>query len=433
VAGHPVAAFLNPLDSLHGMRAWPSPDISTLPVVGPPVALHDTASGARVTTAPDGPARLYVCGITPYDATHLGHAATYVAFDLLNRAWRNAGHEVVYVQNVTDVDDPLLERAAKVHVNWVELAERETELFRQDMTALRVLPPDHYVGAVESIPLAVALIERLDAAGAIYRVEDDLYFSVTSDPAFGAESGWSREQMLEVYPERGGDPDRPGKKDPLDCVVWRGRREGEPSWESPWGPGRPGWHVECTAIAQEHLGAAFDVQGGGSDLVFPHHEMCAGHAQVALPGTPFAQVYSHGGMVAYDGEKMSKSRGNLVFVSALRNSDVDPMAIRLALMRHHYRADWEWTDDELWTAVDDVDRWRRAFSLGAGAPATPVVGEVLAALADDLDAPRAVAAVDRWVAATLGTDGLADTRDPDAAVQLLAVVDAALGLSLWPR
>ena len=415
------------------MRAWPSPDISTLPVVGPPVALHDTASGARVTTAPDGPARLYVCGITPYDATHLGHAATYVAFDLLNRAWRNAGHEVVYVQNVTDVDDPLLERAAKVRVDWIELAERETELFRQDMAALRVLPPDHYIGAVESIPLVISLIERLDAAGAIYRVEDDLYFSVTADPAFGAESGWSREQMLEVYPERGGDPERPGKKDPLDCIVWRGRREGEPSWESPWGPGRPGWHVECTAIAQEHLGGAFDVQGGGSDLVFPHHEMCAGHAQVAVPGTPFAQVYSHGGMVAYDGEKMSKSRGNLVFVSALRNSDVDPMAIRLALMRHHYRADWEWTDDELWTAVDDVDRWRRAFSLGAGAPATPVVGEVLAALADDLDAPRAVAAVDRWVAATLGTDGLADTRDPDAAVQLLAVVDAALGLSLWPR
>ncbi|MCB0894569.1 MAG: cysteine--1-D-myo-inosityl 2-amino-2-deoxy-alpha-D-glucopyranoside ligase [Nocardioides sp.] len=415
------------------MRAWPSPDISTLPVVGPPVVLHDTASGGRVTTTPDGPARLYVCGITPYDATHLGHAATYVAFDLLNRAWRSAGHEVVYVQNVTDVDDPLLERAAKVRVDWIELAERETELFRQDMAALRVLPPDHYIGAVESIPLVISLIERLDAAGAIYRVEDDLYFSVTADPAFGAESGWSREQMLEVYPERGGDPERPGKKDPLDCIVWRGRREGEPSWESPWGPGRPGWHVECTAIAQEHLGGAFDVQGGGSDLVFPHHEMCAGHAQVAVPGTPFAQVYSHGGMVAYDGEKMSKSRGNLVFVSALRNSDVDPMAIRLALMRHHYRADWEWTDDELWTAVDDLDRWRRALSLGAGAPAGPVVEEALAALADDLDAPRAVAAVDRWVDATLGTDGLADTSDPDAAVRLLGLVDAALGLSLWPR
>ncbi|WP_028644275.1 cysteine--1-D-myo-inosityl 2-amino-2-deoxy-alpha-D-glucopyranoside ligase [Nocardioides sp. URHA0020] len=415
------------------MRAWPSPDFPTLPVVGPPVALHDTPSGQLVTTTPEGPARMYVCGITPYDATHLGHANTYVAFDLLNRAWRNAGHDVTYVQNVTDVDDPLLERATKVHVDWVELAERETELFRQDMTALRVLSPAHYIGAVESIPLVIELIKVLEAAGAVYRVEDDLYFSVTADPAFGAESGWTREKMLEIFPERGGDPDRPGKKDPLDCVVWRGEREGEPSWESPWGPGRPGWHIECTAIAQEFLGGAFDVQGGGSDLVFPHHEMCAGHAQVAVPGTAFAQVYSHGGMVAYDGEKMSKSRGNLVFVSALRNSDVDPMAIRLALMRHHYRADWEWVDDELWTAVDDLDRWRRALSLGAGAPAAPVVAEILEALADDLDAPRATAAVDRWVEATLGNDGLADTSDPEAGMQMLVAVDAALGLAVWLR
>jgi L-cysteine:1D-myo-inositol 2-amino-2-deoxy-alpha-D-glucopyranoside ligase len=415
------------------MRAWPSPDIPNLPVAGPPVAVHDTPSGELVATTPDGPARMYVCGITPYDATHLGHANTYIAFDLLNRAWRNAGHEVTYVQNVTDVDDPLLERAHKVHVDWVELAERETELFRQDMTALRVVPPAHYIGAVESIPLVIDLIQRLEAAGAVYRVEDDLYFSVTADPAFGAESGLTREQMTEIYPERGGDPDRLGKKDPLDCIVWRGRREGEPSWESPWGPGRPGWHIECTAIAQQHLGGAFDVQGGGSDLVFPHHEMCAGHAQVAVPGTPFAQVYSHAGMVGYDGEKMSKSRGNLVFVSALRNSDVDPMAIRLALMRHHYRSDWEWVDDELWTAVDDLDRWRRALSLGAGAPAAPVVGEILEALADDLDAPRATAAVDRWVAATLGTDGLADTSDPDAGMQMLVAVDAALGLAVWLR
>jgi len=383
-----------------------------------------------VTSEPDGAARLYVCGITPYDATHLGHAATYVGFDLLNRAWRNAGHAVRYVQNVTDVDDPLLERAAKVNVDWAELAERETELFRQDMAALRVLAPDHYVGAVESIPLVIELIQRLEAAGAVYRVDEDLYFSVAADPAFGAESGWSRERMLEVYPERGGDPDRPGKKDPLDCLVWRAERPGEPAWDSPFGPGRPGWHVECAAIAMEHLGGAFDVQGGGSDLIFPHHEMCAGHAQVAVPGTPFARIYSHAGMVAYDGAKMSKSLGNLVFVSALRNSDVDPMAIRLALLRHHYRADWEWTDQQVWSAVDDLGRWRQAVSLGAGAPAGPVLAEVLAALADDLDAPRATAAIDRWAAATLGTDGLADTSDPEAAVQILAVLDAALGIAL---
>ncbi|HEY0890562.1 MAG TPA: cysteine--1-D-myo-inosityl 2-amino-2-deoxy-alpha-D-glucopyranoside ligase [Nocardioides sp.] len=412
------------------MHAWPAPEFPSLPVTGPEVALHDTATGRLVTTTPEGAARLYVCGITPYDATHLGHAATYVGFDLLNRAWRNAGHEVVYAQNVTDVDDPLLERATKVGIDWVELAERETELFRQDMTALRVLPPDHYTGAVESIPLVIELIQKLEAAGAVYQVETDLYFSVTADPAFGEESGFPREQMLEIYPERGGDPDRPGKRDPLDCVVWRGERPGEPSWPSPWGPGRPGWHIECAAIARTQLGGGFDVQGGGSDLVFPHHEMCAGHAHVADPGTPFARMYAHAGMVAYDGEKMSKSKGNLVFVSALRNSDIDPMAIRLALLRHHYRSDWEWTDEQLFDAVDTLGQWRKALALGRGAPAEPVVEDVLGVLASDLDAPAAVELVQDWVDATLGTDGLADASDPHAAASIGVLLDAALGLQL---
>ncbi|NYG55850.1 cysteine--1-D-myo-inosityl 2-amino-2-deoxy-alpha-D-glucopyranoside ligase [Nocardioides perillae] len=412
------------------MRAWSAPDVPRLPVTGPAVALHDTSSGRLRTTSPRGPARLYVCGITPYDATHMGHAATYVGFDLLVRAWRAAGHEVTYVQNVTDVDDPLLERAAKVGGDWTEIAQRETELFRQDMQALRVLPPDHYVGAVESIPLVVAMVEEMQRAGAVYEVDGDLYYSVTADPAFGTVSGWERARMLEVWPERGGDPDRAGKRDPLDCVVWRGERPGEPSWPSPFGPGRPGWHVECTAIAREHLGGGFDVQGGGSDLVFPHHEMCAGHAQVLDHDEPFAQLYAHAGMVAYDGEKMSKSRGNLVFVSALRNSDVDPAAIRLTLLRHHYRSDWEWTDDQLWDAVDTLATWRKALALGAGAPSGPVVEQVLAALADDLDAPTALAVVQAWVDATVGTDGLADTSDREAGAVMHALLDASLGLSL---
>jgi L-cysteine:1D-myo-inositol 2-amino-2-deoxy-alpha-D-glucopyranoside ligase len=412
------------------MRAWSSPEVPALPVRGPVVRVHDTASGELLETRPDGAARLYVCGITPYDATHMGHAATYVAFDLLNRAWRSAGHQVDYVQNVTDVDDPLLERAAKVRVDWAQLAEHQTQLFREDMEALRVLPPDHYVGVVESIPLVIDLVERLQETGAVYQVESDLYFSVTADPAFGEVSGWSREKMLEVFPERGGDPDRPGKKDPLDCILWLGEREGEPAWDSPFGRGRPGWHIECTAIAREHLGATFDVQGGGSDLVFPHHEMSAGHAQVLPPGEPFAKAYAHAGMVAYDGEKMSKSRGNLVFVSALRNSEVDPMAVRLTLLRHHYRSDWEWTDDQLWNAVDTLTEWRRALALGAGAPAGPVVERVLEALADDLDAPAAVAAVQEWVDATLGTSGLADASDESAAATMHRTIDAALGLGL---
>jgi L-cysteine:1D-myo-inositol 2-amino-2-deoxy-alpha-D-glucopyranoside ligase len=412
------------------MRAWTSPEFPAVGETAPAVSLYDTASGAVVTTSPGPVARMYVCGITPYDATHMGHAATYVGFDLLNRAWRNAGHEVHYVQNVTDVDDPLLERADRVGVDWRELAERETELFRQDMAALRVLAPEHYVGAVESIPLVVDLVKELQGAGSVYRVEQDLYFSVTADPAFGAHSRLSRDEMAQIYPERGGDPERPGKRDPLDCVVWRGPRDGEPAWETDLGPGRPGWHVECAAIARTHLGTGFDVQAGGSDLIFPHHEMCAGHAQVAAPGTRFAQVYAHAGMVAYDGEKMSKSRGNLVFISALRNSEVDPMAIRLALLRHHYRSDWEWLDADLWDAVDTLEVWRRALALGAGAPAAPVVTEVLAALADDLDAPRALRAVQGWVDATLGHGSLADHTDAGAALSLHRLLDAALGLAL---
>ena len=413
------------------MRAWSAPELPDLDVSGPPVRLHDTSSGTVLEVTPDdGTARLYVCGITPYDATHLGHAATYIGFDLLVRAWRHAGHEVDYVQNVTDVDDPLLERADKVGGDWRELAERETALFREDMEALRVVPPDHYLGAVESIPLVLDLVRELERTGSVYRVEDDVYFSVTADETFGELSGWTREQMLAVFGDRGGDPDRAGKKDPLDCVLWRAERPGEPAWDSPFGPGRPGWHVECTAIALEHLGTTFDVQGGGSDLVFPHHEMCASQAQVARGGARFARAYAHAGMVGYDGEKMSKSRGNLVFVSALRRSDIDPMAIRLALLRHHYRADWEWTDAELWDAVDTLATWRRALSLGAGAAAAPVVAEVLRALADDLDAPAAVAAVQTWVDATLGTDGLADTADSVAAATIHRLLDAALGLSL---
>src|SRR5436190_3938592 len=269
------------------MRAWPSPDPGTLPpgARGPVVRVFDSSTRSLLDVTPaDGPARMYVCGITPYDATHMGHAATYVAFDLLNRAWRSAGHDVRYVQNVTDVDDPLLERADATGEDWLALAERETDLFRTDMEALRVLAPDAYVGVVEAIPIVIDMVDRLQQAGSVYEVpatgaSSDLYFSVTRDPAFGEVSGWTREEMLEVFADRGGDPDRPGKKDPLDCLVWQSERPGEPAWDGPHGRGRPGWHIECSAIARHYLDSAtlgaIDVQGGGSDLVFPHHEMSA--------------------------------------------------------------------------------------------------------------------------------------------------------------
>jgi L-cysteine:1D-myo-inositol 2-amino-2-deoxy-alpha-D-glucopyranoside ligase len=406
------------------MRAWTSPDVPGLAVADPagPVRVHDTASGELRLTRPGDVARLYVCGITPYDATHLGHAATYVAFDLLNRAWRDSGHEVRYVQNVTDVDDPLLERAAATGVAWDDLAERETELFRTDMSALRVLAPDAYVGAVESIPFDVELIERLQERGHVYDLDGDLYYDVHADPRFGNVSRLSEAQMLEVFAERGGDPDRPGKKHPLDCVLWQAERPGEPSWKTALGRGRPGWHVECSSIAVHHLGHDFDVQGGGSDLAFPHHEMSAGHAQAAYDGERFAQAYVHAGMVGYEGAKMSKSRGNLVLVSRLREAGVDPMVIRVALLAHHYRSDWEWTDDELDTARRRLDAWRSAVGSASRAQAEALVPAVRDALAEDLDAPAALAAVDAWAGSEPGDgSGSGLVRD---------LLDARLGILL---
>jgi L-cysteine:1D-myo-inositol 2-amino-2-deoxy-alpha-D-glucopyranoside ligase len=370
---------------------------------------------------------MYVCGITPYDATHIGHAATYIAFDLLNRAWRDAGHDVHYTQNVTDVDDPLLERATATGVDWVELAERETELFREDMTALRVLAPDDYIGAVEAIPQIVELVERMQQRGTVYDVDGDLYFDVSADPRFGEVSGLDEAAMLEIFPERGGDPGRPGKKHPLDALVWQAARPGEPAWDSPLGRGRPGWHVECTAIALQHLGRHFDVQGGGSDLVFPHHEMSASHAQAAFDELTFAAAYVHAGMVAYDGEKMSKSKGNLVLVSRLREAGVDPMAIRLAILQHHYRSDWEWRQADLERAEEWLEDWRVAVAQPRGAATAAVVQAVRDALADDLDAPAAAAAIRRWSVAT--NEG-ADLSEPGAGDVVRALVDARLGILL---
>jgi L-cysteine:1D-myo-inositol 2-amino-2-deoxy-alpha-D-glucopyranoside ligase len=407
------------------MRAWRGVTVPSLQQFGtaPAVRLHDTSTGRLVNSAPDGPARLYACGITPYDATHIGHAATYVAFDLLNRGWRDAGWEVRYVQNVTDVDDPLLERADRDGEEWRALADREIERFRGDCEALRILPPDKYVGVVEAIDLVVEMIEQLQTLGHAYEVDRDWYFSVRSDPAFGAISRLGESEMVKLSAERGGDPDRPGKKDPLDCLLWRAERPGEPAWPSPLGPGRPGWHIECSAIALGHLGAAIDVQGGGSDLVFPHHEMSASEAQAAFPELTFAKAYVHAGMVSYQGQKMSKSLGNLVFVSTLREAGVDPNAIRLAILAQHYRSDWEWTDDALATAERRLARWRSALDTTSTTQAGELVAAVRTALADDLDTPRAVQLLDDWA------DG--DRRGDGAGGQTVReLVDARLGLLL---
>jgi L-cysteine:1D-myo-inositol 2-amino-2-deoxy-alpha-D-glucopyranoside ligase len=417
-------------------------------------------------------ASLYACGITPYDATHMGHAATFMAWDLLIRAWLDAGHEVIYTQNVTDVDDPLLERAERDGEDWRELALRETDRYRRDMEALRVLPPTHLIGAVEALPVIDRFAERLAARGALYDLDGDVYFARGADALFGSlagpdtPSGLSVEQMSALSAERGGDPDRAGKKDPLDALVWRAERPGEPAWDSRFGPGRPGWHVECAAISAEYLGVAFDVQAGGSDLVFPHHELSASHARVACgsqsPGDHvFARLYAHSGMVAYQGAKMSKSLGNLIFIGRLRESGVDPMAIRLTLLAHHYRSDWEWTDAALADAQTRLSRWRAAAttpaaspaagtpavsptaspagqpSAGAPAPATPVPGipaasavlqQVRERLADDLDAPGALAAIDAWTDAVLSAPPGSALRDDADLIR--ATADALLGIAL---
>jgi L-cysteine:1D-myo-inositol 2-amino-2-deoxy-alpha-D-glucopyranoside ligase len=421
------------------MDAWRAAEVPDLPGSGVEVKLRDTATGELTVAASGHQATLYACGITPYDATHMGHAATFTAWDLLVRAWLDAGHEVVYAQNVTDVDDPLLERAERDGEDWRELALRETERFRGDMEALRNLPPTYYIGAVEAIPLIDAFAERLAARGALYDLDGDTYFARAADQRFGAlsgpgtVSGLSVAEMTELAAERGGDPDRVGKKDPLDPQVWRAERPGEPAWDSRFGAGRPGWHVECAAIATEYLGQSFDVQAGGSDLVFPHHEMSASHARVADGEHAFARVYAHSGMVAYQGAKMSKSLGNLVFVSRLRAAGVDPMAIRLALIAHHYRSDWEWTDAVLAEAQARLDRWRAAVAraLVTGTPAVPAADAVLATvrerLADDLDSPGAVAAIDAWVDAVLaGPDG----AEPGGAALIRDAADALLGVAL---
>jgi L-cysteine:1D-myo-inositol 2-amino-2-deoxy-alpha-D-glucopyranoside ligase len=471
-----------------------------LPGSGPAPRLHDSATGELVLASAGPVATLYACGITPYDATHIGHAATYTAWDLLVRAWLDADprtpeipdaparFSVRYVQNVTDVDDPLLERATRDGEDWRELARREIQRYREDMEALRILPPAHLIGAVEALPVIERFSARMADRGALYDVDEDLYFAKSADPKFGllsgpgTVSGLDPAQMADLAAQRGGDPGRPGKKDPLDCLVWRAERPGEPSWESAFGRGRPGWHVECAAIATEYLGPVFDVQAGGSDLVFPHHEMSASHARVALAPADkaFARVYAHSGMVSYQGEKMSKSLGNLVFVSRLLADGVDPMAVRMALLAHHYRSDWEWTDAVLGEAAARLARWRSAVTRAEaalpptitppesnlsplesnlsppeakfspaqakfssaetefGAPgatrasmADEVLAGVRARLRDDLDAPGALLIVDRWADSLLAR---APTRitwsDVSGARLVRETVDALLGIIL---
>ena len=435
------------------MKSWLARPVPELPGTAPTPSVYDSRQQRKVQLPTEHEAGLYVCGITPYDATHMGHAATYVAFDLLIRAWNDAAQHVTYVQNVTDVDDPLLERAEATGVDWRELAEDQTELFRTDMSALNVIPPAHYVGATESIEWIVPAVEGLIDRGLAYRVpggvdgegteqpDGDVYFDINAagqlnetDPdawVVGDVCGLSRHEMLPLFAERGGDPERGGKHDVLDPLLWRVNRPGEPAWDgASLGAGRPGWHIECSLISLKFLPIPFTVQGGGSDLAFPHHEMGAGHSY-ALSGRPMAEHFVHTSMVGLDGEKMSKSKGNLVLVSKLREGGVDPSAIRLAILANHYRIDWFWTDDLLVQAERRLATWRAAAAKPETAGAEALLEAVRASLADDLNAPAAVIAVDAWAARNLaGTAARGAGASPEDRQLALDLIESRLGVVL---
>jgi L-cysteine:1D-myo-inositol 2-amino-2-deoxy-alpha-D-glucopyranoside ligase len=389
------------------MKAWSDLYIPPLDVRFPlaDLSLHDTATSSVKSLARKSIYRIYVCGITPYDATHLGHANTYLTFDLVNRYLRATGAQVNFVENITDIDDPLLERAARDGIDWKDLAHSQIELFKSDMVALHVIPPAHYIGAVEAIPEVIRAIKTLQEKGTVYEVDQDLYFEVRSDSDFGRRSNLSKQEMLEIFAQRGGDPLKPGKKDPLDALLWLAQRPNEPGWESDFGSGRPGWHIECCAIALNFLDIAegdatsIDIQGGGSDLIFPHHEMSAAQSKM-INGREFATHYVHAGMIGLDGEKMSKSKGNLVLVSNLLKEGRDAMAIRFALLSHHYRSDHMWTDTDLVNAEEFMEQLRIALSRMEVAPTDATINEIIASLSNDLDTPRAIKALRNWLADT---------------------------------
>lgn len=413
------------------MRAWPDVYLPELPsrFKVPELSLFNTAAQKVETLPKKSLYRMYVCGITPYDATHLGHAATYLTFDLINRFLRATGADVDFVQNITDIDDPLLERANRDGVDWKTLAQSQVDLFKGDMTDLHVIPPKDYIGVVEAMPLVVDAVQKLKDAATTYEVGSDIYYRVHSDSEFGQRSHYSNEKMLEIFSQRGGDPQKPGKENPLDALVWLSQREGEPGWPSPFGAGRPGWHIECCAIALHYLNPeasdeyAIDIQGGGSDLIFPHHEMSAAQSR-SINGQRFARSYVHAGMVGLDGEKMSKSLGNLVFVSKLINSGVNPAAIRWALMGHSYSSDLMWSDALIQEAVIDIDRLQLNLARMEVAPTDSVIQEVIEALSQNLDTPRAIAAIKAWIDKTESgvTGGVAG--------ELSRALDLLLGIAL---
>jgi L-cysteine:1D-myo-inositol 2-amino-2-deoxy-alpha-D-glucopyranoside ligase len=405
------------------VKSWSRPEVPRLQGHAAVPRIWDTASASLRDAKPLAVASIYVCGITPYDATHLGHAATYIAYDTLIRLWLDAGFDVAYVQNSTDVDDPLLERALARGMDWRELGEAQTDRFRADMESLRVIPPDHYIAVTERIDEIAAAVKSLADRGLAYVLDGDYYFDSAAVEAvepwkLGDESSYDRALMLVLSAERGGDPDRPGKRDPLDPVLWRAERDGEPSWHSILGAGRPGWHIECSVISAEFLDLPLTVNGGGADLIFPHHEFTAGHT-IALTGTNLASIYSHTGLVAYCGHKMSKSLGNIVLVSELTDAGVDARAIRLAILGQRYRDNWEWTNALLEAATERLSRWSAWAGNAVKGDSVELKEALRAAIASDLNTASALATIDAVI-----------TNATTATTEDLAAIDALLGIRL---
>lgn len=369
--------------------------------------LYDTARARIVAFEPDEQVLMYTCGITPYDATHLGHAATFIAYDVLQRHLIDKGHTVHCVRNVTDVDDPLFEKARQLGVHYLDLAAAEEARFERDLVALNTLPVASTPRASSAIPDIRGFIGMVLDRGFAYQAGGSVYFDVSKFESFGSVSHYSESEMIEFAKQRGGQVDDPNKRHPLDFVLWHPSAPDEPAWDTMWGAGRPGWHIECSALALRELGTTIDLHGGGADLIFPHHE-CERAQSEAATGVVFVKHWMHTALIGMDGHKMSKSRGNLVFVDRLRTR-YDPMAIRLGLIEHHYRVEWEWDDGLMDRNTQRLHAWR------ANAEGVPgdLLDEVRERLDDDLDSAGAVAAVDRAAAAGVSTR---------AAAELLGVV-----------
>jgi L-cysteine:1D-myo-inositol 2-amino-2-deoxy-alpha-D-glucopyranoside ligase len=382
------------------MLSWP--DAYMPPALAgikhPTLQLFDSYKGKKVDILGEQ-SSIYICGITPYDATHMGHAATYLTFDLVNRYLKASGKNVSFVENITDIDDPLLERATRDNQDWRELAESQIELFREDMTSLGVLPPNAYRGVIESMDEIISTVAEMIATGKSYQLEGDIYLDLNQVDGAIENLPIALDQALKIFEERGGDPARAGKRHALDPLLWKARKGDDPFWEAPFGQGRPGWHIECTAIALKNLPKAsstsITLQAGGSDLIFPHHYMTALQAK-ALTGVEFASCYSHSGMIGLDGEKMSKSKGNLVFVSKLRQEGVSPALIRIALFADRYSTDRMWSRELVDEANKLLTRLLSALSRQEVAPTFEVVQEIVNAISDDLNTPKVFDLLNTW-------------------------------------